>query len=54
MTELIVTIVDGARDTRCGNAARVVRTAVRKLIVSAASQSSSVTARTQAPSIACA
>jgi DMSO/TMAO reductase YedYZ molybdopterin-dependent catalytic subunit len=45
LTELTGTIVAGAPSSRWGSAARVVRTAARKLMVSAQSQSSSVSAR---------
>jgi hypothetical protein len=45
LTELTGTIVAGTPSSRWGSAARVVRTAARKLMVSAQSQSSSVSAR---------
>jgi hypothetical protein len=44
-TELIVTIRPVSRASRCGRAARVVRTAARKFMVSDQVQSSSVRAR---------
>lgn len=45
LTDAIVTMLPAPRSSRCGTAARVVRTAARKLIVRAVSQSSSVTDR---------
>src|SRR4051794_23040409 len=42
LTEQVLTMVPAPRSSRCGSAARVVRTAARKWMVSPHSQSSSV------------